>query len=103
MNRFKDVLRFATANSPNHKVEHIFITQKLFNERLSFARYKSPFGDKIFGSKFWQIFRGFILAYDETVTILSRLIFAFATSVLFISNVLMVRKEVLIIKSPKLQ
>ena len=78
MNRFKDVLRFATANSPNHKVEHIFITQKLFNERLSFARYKSPFGDKIFGSKFWQIFRGFILAYNETVTILSRLIFAFA-------------------------
>ena len=52
---------------------------------------------------FWEIFRGFIFAYDETVTILIRLIFAFAKSVLLTSNVLMVWKEELYIKSPKLQ
>ena len=79
------------------------IRQNLFNERLSVVRHKLPFGDKICGSKFWQILRGFILAYDETVTILSQLIFAFAKSVLLISNVLMVRKKLLFIKSPKLQ
>ena len=67
---------------------HIFITQNLFNELISVAGYKLPFGDKICGSKFWQIFRGFILAYDQTVTILSRLIFAFAESVLLISRML---------------
>ena len=50
-----------------------------------------------------QILRGFILAYDETVTILSRPIFVFAKSVLLISKVLMVRKEELFIKPPKLQ
>ena len=78
---------------------YIFITQNLFNERLSVASYKLPFGDKTCGSKFWKIFRGFILAYDQTVTILSRLTFVFAESVLLISNVLMVRKEELFIKS----
>ena len=58
---------------------------------------------KICGSKFSQIFPGFIFAYDVIVTILSRLIFAFAISVLLTFNVLMVRKEELFIKSPKLQ
>ena len=57
----------------------------------------------IFGSQLWQMFRGFILAYDETITILRRLIFAFAKSVSLISNVLMVQKEELFIKLPKLQ
>ena len=59
--------------------------------------------DNICGSKFWQILRGFIFAYAETVTISSRLIFPFAISVLDLSNVLMVRKEELFIKLPKLQ
>ena len=67
---------------------HVFITQNFFNERLSVAGYKFPFGDKICRSKIWQIFRGFILAYDQTVTILSRLIFAFAESVILISRML---------------
>ena len=49
------------------------------------------------------MFRGFILAYDETITILRRLIFAFAKSVLLISNVLMVQKEELLIELSKLQ
>ena len=71
---------------------HIFITQHLFNERLSVAGYKLPFRDKICGSKFWQIFRGFILAYDHIETFLRRHIFAFVKSVLLISNVLIVRK-----------
>ena len=65
---------------------HIFITQNLFNERFSVAGYKLPFGEKICGSKFRQLFRGYFFAYDETVTILSPLIFAFAKSVLLISN-----------------
>ena len=42
-------------------------------------------------------------AYDETVTIPSRLIFAFAMFALHISNMLIVWKEELFIKSPKLQ
>ena len=70
---------------------HIFITQHLFNERLSVAGYKLPFGDKICGN------------HDQTVTILRRHIFAFAKFVLLISNVLMVRKGELFIKSSKLQ
>ena len=37
------------------------------------------------------------------LTILSRLIFSFAKSVLLISNVLLMRKEELFINSPKLQ
>ena len=41
--------------------------------------------------------------YDETVTIPSRLIFDFAIFELHISNMLMVQKEELFIKSPKLQ
>ena len=49
------------------------------------------------------MFRGFILAYDETITILRRLIFAFAKSVLLILNVLMVQKEELVIKLSKLR
>ena len=61
------------------------------------------FGEKICGSKFWQIFRRLSFAYDETVTFPSRLIFAFAIFALHISNMLMVQKEELFIKSPKLQ
>ena len=104
MNPFKDVFKDCEPKftGPQSRA-HIFIPQNLFNERLSVAGYKLPFGDKICGSKFLQIFRGFILAYDETVTILNRLIFGLAKSVLLISNVLMVRKEELFIKSPKLQ
>ena len=97
-------LRIVIAKLPNHKVEHIFASHKtFFNESLSVADYKLPFGDKICDSKFWQIFRGFILAYDETVTILSRFISTFFTSVLLIFNVLMVQNEELFIKSLKLQ
>ena len=104
MNPFKDVFKDCDRKfTQSQSRAHIFITQNLFNERLSVAGYKLPFGDKIRGSKFWQIFRGFILAYDETATILSQLIFAFAKTVLLISNVLMMRKEELFIKSPKLQ
>ena len=92
-------LSIATANLPNHKVEHIFSLHKAFlmnASQLQLENYNSE-------NKFWQIFCGYIFAYDETVTILSRLIFAFARSVLLISNVLMARKEELFIKSPKLQ
>ena len=42
-------------------------------------------------------------AYDETVTTPSRLIFTFAIFALHICNILMVQKEELFIKSPKLQ
>ena len=82
MNPFKDIFKDCDRifTQPQSRA-HIFITQKLFNERLSVASYKLPFGGKICGSKFWQIFCGFILAYYETVTFLSRLIFAFAKSV----------------------
>ena len=45
----------------------------------------------------------FFFAYDETVTIVNRPIFAFAIFALHISNMLMVQKEQLFIKSPKLQ
>ena len=45
----------------------------------------------------------FFFPYDETVTITSRLIFAFAIFALHISNILMVQNEELFIKSPKLQ
>ena len=57
------------------------------------------------GSKFWQIFCEFffIFAYDQTVTISSRLIFAFAIFALFNSTVLMVWKEELFMISPKFQ
>ena len=62
------------------------------------------FGEKICGSKFWQIILGLLFfAYDETVNILSRLIFAFAIFALHIRNMLLVRKAELFIKSPKLQ
>ena len=78
-------------------------TQNFFNERLSIVGYKLPLRDKICGFKFWPIFSGFILAYNGIVTILSRLIFAFAKSVSIISKVLMVRKGELFRKSPKPQ
>ena len=83
MNPFKEVLKDCNRKftQPPSRA-HFFITQNLFNERLSVAGYKLTFGDKIFESTFWQIFRWFIFAYDETVTILNRLIFAFAKSVL---------------------
>ena len=61
-------------------------------------------GEKHCGAKFWQIFPGyFLFTYDETVTIPSRLIFAFAIFELYISNMLIVKKGKLFIKSPKLQ
>ena len=66
MNPFKDAFKDCDLKftQPQSRA-HIFITQNLFNERLSVAGYKLPFGDKIWGSKFWQIFPGFILAYDD--------------------------------------
>ena len=64
--------------------------------------YSLHFSEKICGSKFWQIFRGHLFAYDETVTIPSRLIFTFAIFALHIYT-LIVQKEELFIKSPKLQ
>ena len=47
--------------------------------------------------------RTFFFAYDETVTIPSRLILAFDIFALHISNMLIVQKDELFIKSPKLQ
>ena len=82
------------------------ITQNLFNERqLQVTNYLSEikFADLSFGKFCMDLHEILQNLHDETVTILSRLIFAFAKSVLLISNVLMVRKEVLFIKSPKLQ
>ena len=71
MNPFKNVFKDCDCKFTHSKSRaHIFITQNLFNEHLSVAGYKLPFGDKICGSKFWQIFWGFVLAYDETVTVL---------------------------------
>ena len=63
------------------------------------------FGEKICGSKFWEIIRGFsvFFAYDETVTIPSRFIFTFAIFALHTCNMLMERKEELFITLPKLQ
>ena len=65
--------------------------------------YSLLFEEKICQSKFWQIFRGLFFAYYKTATIPSRLIFAFAIFALYIFNMLMVQKEELFIKSPKLQ
>ena len=48
-------------------------------------------------------FFGFINAYGKILTILSRLIFAFAIFELLVSNVLMVGEEELFMKSPKLR
>ena len=48
-------------------------------------------------------FLGFIIAYGKILTLLSRLIFAFAIFELLISNVLMVGEEELFMKSPKLR
>ena len=45
---------------------------------IGLKTYKLLFRDKICGSKFWEILRGFIFVYAETVTISSRFIFAFA-------------------------
>ena len=58
------------------------------------------FGEKICGSKFWQIFRRLSFAYDKTVTIPSRLIFAFAIFALHISNITERRTLYKITKTP---
>ena len=80
----------------------IFITQRLFNERFLVGGYSLQ-TSLICGSKFWQIFYGYFFPYDETLTIPSQLIFAFALLILLICNMLMVQKEELLIKSPKLE
>ena len=113
MNPFKDVFKDC-----DHKFTqplsrtHIFMTQSIFNKRRSvagyrpqnFTNYLSEIKLRIqFLANFPWIFFSFF-AYDETVTTSSRIIFAFTIFVLFIFNVLMVRKEELFIEeSPKLQ
>ena len=103
------LLRNATADSPDHLVEHVLELYKVFlikTSQLPFLGLKIfqiKFGDKICGSKFWEIFRGFIFAYNETVAILNQIIFDFAIFVLHIFDVLMVCKEQFFIKSPNLQ
>ena len=69
MNPLKDVFKDCDRKSTNHKGEHIFSLHKAF--LINVAGYKLPFADKIRGSKLWQIFRGFIFAYEESVTILT--------------------------------
>ena len=72
MNPLKDAFKDCDRKFTQPQITaHIFITQNLFDERPSVAGYKLLFGDKICGPKFWQILCEFILAYDETVTILS--------------------------------
>ena len=65
--------------------------------------YSLLFGEKFVDPSFGKYFVDFFFPYDETVTIASRLIFAFAIFALHISNILMVQNEELFIKSPKLQ
>ena len=77
---------------------HIFITQSLFNERLSVTGYSLQtllitFWRKICGSKFWQIFCGIFLLLMMKLTIPSQLIFAFVIFTLHICNVLWCRKK----------
>ena len=101
---FKDV-QFAQSISGTH----VFITQSHFNERLSVAGSshqtlliafrRKNLRIQVSANILWTFF----FAYDETVTIPSRLIFAFAIFALHISNMLMVQKEELSIKSPKLR
>ena len=104
MNPFKDAFENCDRKftQPQGRA-HIFIAQNIFSKRLSVAGYKLPFGDKICGSKFWQIFRGFILAYDDNCNYFESTHFRFCQICILISNVLMVRKEELFTKSPKLQ
>ena len=53
MNPFKDVFKDCECKlTPPQSRAHIFITQSLFNERLSVAGYKLPFREKNCGSKF---------------------------------------------------
>ena len=83
---------------------HIFITQSLFNERRSVADYSfQTLLITFWGKNLWiQVLANFPLdsffTYDETVTIPSRPIFE-----LYISNMLIVKKEEALIKLPKLQ
>ena len=76
---------------PQIHTEHMFSLQEAFlmNADPSFGKFSVNFF--------------FIFAYDQTVTISSRLIFAFAIFALFISTVLMVWKEELFMISPKFQ
>ena len=52
---------------------------------------------------FQQIFREFIFTYGETLTISSRGVFPFAIFALPMSNLFMLGKEELFMKSPKLK
>ena len=81
---------------------HIFITQSLFDERLSVAGYSLQLLLITFRRKTLR-FQVFFFAYDETVTIPSRLNFDFAIFALHISTMLIVQKEEQFIKSPKFQ
>ena len=87
---------------------YIFITQSLFNERLSVAGYtlqtllttfqRKDLRIQVSANIPWIIFcLWWNCNYSE------RLIFVFAIFALHISNMLMVQKEELFIKSPKLQ
>ena len=109
---FKDVFKDCDCKfTQSISGTHIFITQSLFNQPffsqlqvIVFKLCPLLFGEKICGSKFCQIIRRLLLfAYDETVTIPSRLIFTFAIFTLHICNMLLVQKEELFIKSPRLQ
>ena len=71
-------LKTATANS------HVFITQSLFNENLSVTGYSLQ--------TLLITFRRKNLRIQVLANIPGRLIFAFATFVLHISNMLMVQK-----------
>ena len=66
---------------------------------LSYYFSEKKFADPSFGKHSVDFF----FAYDETVTIASQPILAFATFAWHVSNMLTVQKEQLFIKSPKLQ
>ena len=96
-------VRTPAANLPNHKVEHIFSLREAFLMNASQLQVTNFLSEKKFADPSFGKFSVDLFLLTMKRTILSRLIFAFAKSVLLISNVLMVRKEELFIKSPKLQ
>ena len=108
---FKDVFKDCDCKlTQSISRTHIFITQSLFDERLSVAGYSLQLLLITFRRKTLRIqvlvnfpWTFFFFAYDETVTIPSRLNFDFALFALHISNMLIVQKEEQFIKSPKFQ
>ena len=88
MNPFKDAFKDCTRKF-TQPLSRTPVSCRLEVSKL----YKLPFRNTICGSKFWQIFRVFIFAYDETLSLVSQIFLAFAISALLISNVLMELKE----------